>query len=386
MRSELNSMIVQKFKPDYKKATKIEKSQILNQLEDLTSIGRKHLIKLLSDKKPIFEISTQGRPSIYKEEVKGHIIELHWLMERISPKRMKEAMPLWLPFYKKHYGPLKENIEKELIQVSSSTIGRILKVYKDSTKGKSSTIANHKFKAMIPLKRLDEEVTKPGTVQADTVVHCGTALVGEYANTLTVTDIFTGWTENRACWTKDSKQIKKQIIDIEKTTPIIMKYFDTDCGSEFLNYRVMRHLEDRERPIKLRKARPYKKNDQCYVEQKNHTHVRNLFGYDRLEHECLISQMNKIYKDYWNPLHNYFLPTFKLEGKRRVGGKIKKKFETPKTPAQRLLEAKNYSGYMKNRVKHELGQLDPIELKRGLEKELKKFYRLLEQQRSSEAA
>ncbi len=253
-------------------------------------------------------------------------------------------------------------------------------------RGKSTTKVNHKFKNLIPLKRLDEKVTAPGTVQADTVAHCGTALLGSYANTLTVTDIFTGWTENRACWTKDSKQIKKQIIDIEKTTPIIMKYFDTDCGTEFLNYRVMRHLENRDRPIKLRKARPYKKNDQCYVEQKNHTHVRNLFGYDRLEHESLIYKMNHIFKKYWNPLHNYFLPTFKLEEKKRIGSKIYKKFEKPKTPAQRLLDSKGYSGFMKNRVKHELSNLDPIELKKGLEKELNNFYKLLDEENRKQAA
>lgn len=386
MRSELNAMIVKKFKPDYKKATKQEKSRLLNQLEELTQINRKHLIKLLGDRKAIISLHPQGRPKIYSDELKRHIIELHRLMERISPKRMKEAIPLWFDSYQRHYGPLSEETKKELLKVSSSTIGRILKFHRDSLSGQSATKVNHRLKAMIPLKRLDEEVTSPGTVQADTVAHCGTYLAGSFVSTLTVTDIFTGWTENRACRTKDSKEIKKAITDIEKTTPVIMKYFDTDCGSEFLNYRVMRHLENRERPIKLRKARPYKKNDQCYVEQKNHTHVRNLFGYDRLESEKLVSLMNKIYKKYWNPLHNYFLPSFKLESKERVGGKIKKYFEVPKTPAVRLLETRGYSGFMKNKVKHELSNLDPIELKMGLEKELKNFYKLLEQMRTTEAA
>jgi hypothetical protein len=111
----------------------------------------------------------------------------------------------------------------------------------------------------------------------------------------------------------------------------------------------MRHLEDRQRPIKLRKARPYKKNDQCYVEQKNNTHVRNLLGYDRIENESLVQVINNIYKKYWNPLHNYFLPSFKLEEKIREGGKIKKKFEKPKTPAQRILDIKGYSPYMKKK-------------------------------------
>jgi len=386
MRNELNSMIVQKFKPDYKKATKKEKSLILNQLEELTKMDRKHLIKLLRGRHPVTYSDVLGRPKIYSDEVYKHISELHRWMERISPKRMKEAIPLWLPFYEKHFGPLGNHTRKQLLKVSSSTIGRILKSLKDNMKGKSSTKVNYKLKNLIPLKRLDEVVTKPGTVQADTVAHCGTSLSGAFTNTLTVTDIFTGWTENRACWTKDSMEIKKAIIDIEKSTPIIMKYFDTDCGSEFLNYRVMRHLENRQRPIKLRKARPYKKNDQCYVEQKNHTHVRNIFGYDRLESESLVVVMNRIYKRYWNPLHNYFLPTFKLEEKKRIGSKIHKKFETPKTPAQRLIDSKGYSGYMKNKVKSELTGLDPIELKMGLEKELKIFYKLLDYERNKQAA
>tara|TARA_B100000212_G_C27365795_1_gene530297 strand:- start:703 stop:1842 length:1140 start_codon:yes stop_codon:yes gene_type:complete len=379
-------MIIQKFKPDYKKATKSEKSLILNQLEELTSLDRKHLIKLLRRKSIRADSETLGRPKTYTEEMYKHISKLHSLMERISPKRMKEAIPLWLPFYEMHYGVLPEQIRVKLLNISSSTIGRILKSIKDNMKGKSTTKVDYKLKNLIPLKRLDEVVNSPGTIQADTVAHCGTSLSGKYISTLTVTDIYTGWTENRACWTKDSLQIKNAITDIEKSTPIIMKYFDTDCGTEFLNYRVMSHLENRQRPIKLRKARPYKKNDQCYVEQKNHTHVRNIFGYDRLESESLVAVMNRIYKKYWNPLHNYFLPTFKLEDKKRIGSKVHKKFEKPKTPASRLLDSKGYSGYMKNRVKHELTTLDPIELKLGLEKELKIFYKLLEYERNKLAA
>lgn len=386
MRNELNSMIIQKFKPDYKKASKNQKSLILDQLQQLTTLDRKHLIKLLGSKNYSYINQNIGRPKTYAQDIYQHISKLHSLMERISPKRMKQAIPLWLPYYEKHFGTLSNETKQQLLQISSSTIGRILKSIKDSMRGKSTTKVNYKLKNMIPLKRLDEVVSKPGTVQADTVSHCGSCLSGKFVSTLTVTDIFTGWTENRACWTKDSSQIKKAIINIEKTTPIIMKYFDTDCGTEFLNYRVMRHLENRQSPIKLRKARPYKKNDQCYVEQKNHTHVRNLFGYDRLESEHLVSVMNNIYRKYWNPLHNYFLPSFKLEEKKRVGAKIHKRFEEPKTPAQRLLDSKGYSGYMKNKVKHELTTLDPIELKLELEKELKKFYKLLDYEREKLAA
>lgn len=270
-KKELNSMIVQKFKPDFKKASKVQKSALLDQLQELTRLDRKYLIKLLGGKRQSTQIHPQGRPKTYDKELWPYISKLHVLMERISPKRMKEAIPLWLPYDEKHFGVLSREAREQILKISSSTIGRILKSIKDEMRGKSTTKVNYKLKNLIPLKRLDEKVTGPGTVQADTVAHCGVSLSGKYVSTLTVTDIFTGWTENRTCWTKDSKEIARRIESIEKTTPIIMKYFDTDCGTDFLKYRVMRFLENRSRPIKLRKAHPYKKNDQCYVEQKNHT-------------------------------------------------------------------------------------------------------------------
>ena len=234
------------------------------------------------------------------------------------------------------------------------------------------------MKSLIPLKRLDETVKAPGTVQGDTVAHCGTSLMGTFAYTLTTVDLFSSWTENRALLSKESSQIKKKLFDIENTMPIPMKNFDTDCGSEFLNYRIMRYFSDRKKKVQMRRARPYKKNDQSYVEQRNFTHVRNLFGYERIESEELVERMNKIYKNYWNPLHNYFLPSFKLKEKVRKGSKIKKTFDEPKTPAKRLLEAKGFPSYWKETIKYNMKKLDPIQLKMALEKEMSLFYKQIE--------
>ena len=147
----------------------------------------------------------------------------------------------------------------------------------------------------------------------------------------------------------------------------------------------MRYFENRQRKVKMRRARPYKKNDQCYVEQRNFTHVRNLFGYDRLESPLLMEQMNRIYK-VWNRLHNFFLPSFKLKEKVRVGAKIKKIFDTPQTPAQRLLNSKGFSTYMKRRIKYELSGLDPVALKKELEEELSIFYKLVDYNKRRKAA
>ena len=389
MRNETNTIIIEKYRPDYKKASsRKEKSEILSILVKLTQLDRKYLLRVLSRKRPLISNKPIGRPKTYGEDVKDHIMKLHVLMEMISPKRMVVAIPLWLPYYEMHFGKLRKELKEQILNISSSTIGRILKAHRDVKRGRSSTRVNHKLKNRIPIKRLDETVTSPGTVQADTVAHCGGSLMGDFANTLTVTDVFSNWTENRACYTKGSMEIKRALIDIEKHTPIIIKNFDTDCGSEFLNYRIMRYFEKnhkRSRAVKMRRARPYKKNDQCYVEQKNNTHVRNLFGYDRVEDPLLIAIMNKIYKELWNPLNNYFLPSFKLKEKTRIGAKIKKTFEEPKTPAQRILEHKTYSSFMKKKIQFNLNQLDPIELKMKLEKELNIFYNLLDKEKRRSA-
>ena len=131
----------------------------------------------------------------------------------------------------------------------------------------------------------------------------------------------------------------------------------------------------------MRRSRPYKKNDQCYVEQKNYTHVRNLFAYDRLDDSDLVQLMNEIYRDYWNPLNNYFLPSFKLEKKIRIGGRIKKIYDRPRTPAQRILDYSRTAGDKKRKIQYDIARLDPIELKEGLEKKLTEFYTALKRVR-----
>ena len=379
MKQELNQAYLKHIRFIYKKATKSEKKVILDQAEYVTGLSRKRIIRIMSSKTTP-SVRPPGRPKLYTYDIEEHLLKLYTMMERICPKRMKEAIPIWIDSYEAHFGGLDELTREKLLDVSASTIGRILKRNEARLKGKSSTRVNHKIKQAIPIKRLDEEVTKPGTVQADTVAHCGNSLAGEFINTVTVTDIFTGWTENRASWTKHSDHIRPALEKIENAFPFEFRNFDTDCGSEFLNYKIMSYFErnkSRKYRVKMRRSRPYKKNDQCYVEQKNYTHVRNLFAYDRLDDFYLVALMNEIYEDYWNPFNNYFLPSFKLERKVRVGGRIKKYYDQPKTPAQRILDHQKTPSETKRKIRSDLVRLDPIELKQGLEEKLTEFYTAL---------
>lgn len=378
MQNELNEYYINLLKDKYRDANKKKKSEYLDEAEGFTKLCRKTIIKRLNQRlKKDQTLSGRGRPRKFDELI-PHLRMLKSLMGGISEKRIKAAIPIWLPFYREHFD-LKQNsrVEVKLRSVSASTIARLLK--RDlGLRGLSTTKTNKKMKILIPLKRLDEEVNKPGTIQADTVAHCGDCIAGKYANTVTAVDVYSGWTENRAIWTKEASGVVEAVKSMEASFPFLLKNFDTDCGTEFLNYTLMKHLEERPQPIKLRRSRPYKKNDQCYVEQKNFTHVRKLFKYNRIEQEDLIEMMNDIYENYWNPLHNYFIPSFKLESKERVNARIVKIHEIPKTPAQRIIDCKKAPRYVRTNIEAKRCSLDPIILKKELNKKLAIFTDRLE--------
>lgn len=305
-------------------------------------------------------------------------------MEQIGPRKMAAALPVWLSFYT---DPALSDSQRALLLVmSASTIDRLLKFIR-VRRGLSATRPGTYIKARIPISILDWNICKPGYIEGDTVAHCGDNLIGNFINSLTITDIFSTWTENRATWCKGSARIIEALRDLEKTLPFEWLGFGSDNGSEFLNYALDEFLIlGRARPISFTRSRPYKKNDQCYVEQKNWTHVRQLFGYDRLDERAMVDLMNEIYRDYWNPLLNFFIPTIKLINKTRVGAKMKKSYDKPKTPYSRLMESINLTDHQKVLLEHRYEKLNPFELKAGLEKKMKEFYELLKRAKERQKA
>jgi hypothetical protein len=289
---------------------------------------------------------------------------------------MTAAIPLWLP---KSPQPFPEEIRLKLGSISASTIDRLLRPYKGSKpKGLSGTKASH-LKGLIPLRTLDSKAKCPGIVNGDTVAHCGDNLSGDFMNSLTVVDLFSGWTLNRAIWKKDAPATLKQIKKIEAALPFNLLEYFSDNGNEFINHLLKDYLEKRQAPVHFSRTRAYKKNDGCYVEQKNYTHVRKIFGYQRIALPELVSLANEIYSVYWNPLQNFFTPSMKLISKERVGSKIIKRYEDPKTPYQRLIE----SGYLSNDQQRSLvkqyNNLNPFFLRRELDKKLKIFFQTIEE-------
>ncbi len=185
--------------------------------------------------------------------------------------------------------------------------------------------------------------------------------------------------------TKKGIKVQACFKDIEVDLPFKLLAINADSGSEFLNGPMLAFTKYGQR-IKYTRSRPYKKNDNCYVEQKNFTHVRELFGYDRLEDEKLVQQMNTIYKDCWNPLLNFFIPNMKIKEKVRIGGMIPKKYDEPQTAYTRLMNSQHVTEKQKEALREQKAKLNPFELKRNLEIKLKEFYEIQRKSNIREAA
>lgn len=374
MTTELKRHYLKRVRLRYHRGSKVQKSMILDEFCEVCEISRKHAIKVLNEDlrdhppKP-------GRKRVYGPDVDRHLRHLWECMGRLNSKKMKEAMPYWLKFYEE----ADDAMRGLLLKVSASTIDRHLAEFRETTRlrGLSSTSPSL-IKNKIPIKLIDENVNGPGFIEADTVAHCGTSLAGEFINTLTMTDLCSGWTENRAVWKKESRTVMGAIESIELSLPFYVKGFASDNGNEFLNHDLHSYFFNRKNRVDFVRRRPYKKNDNAHVEQKNWTHVRELFGYERFDYIKQVQMMNHIYQHLWNPLWNFFTPVMKLQSKTRVGGKIVKTWDKPKTPYHRLLDSGVLEVKQYRKLEKRYNELNPFKLKKELEKQLKWFFRVVE--------
>ena len=355
----------------YQRVGRRFKSKILDEFCAVCGYTRKYAIGLLS-RKPRRRQRKPGPRRRYDGQVLEPLKVIWLAAEQMCSKRLKAALPLWLPFYEQEHGPLVEAVRKKLLQISAASIDRLLKKERARYRGKGlcGTRPGGLLKHQIPIRTDNDDVDRPGFLEADTVAHCGNSLAGDFIWSITFTDIFCQWTENRATWNKGAEGVLGQVKDVEANLPFELLGFDVDNGSEFLCFHLWRYLLDRPRPVPLTRSRPYRKNDQAHVEQKNWTHVRQLLGYQRLEQPELVPLINELYRT-WGLLHNFFCPNLKLLSKTRKGAKTIRKYSPPQTPYQRLLESKHLSQEQKQKLQNRFQQLNPLQLKREIEQKLK---------------
>lgn len=355
------------------------RSRLIDEVCEQWGYSRKHAIKLLGAKAgwggdPSVR---KGRPPEYGEEV----VEVLWRIWKVSEqpcgKRLKALLPTWLPHYEAERGPLGRGLRRKVLSVSAAQIDRLLASRKAGSghRGRSGTKPGGLLKTQIPIRTDNWDINRPGFLEADTVAHCGGSLEGDFIWSVTYCDIHSGWTCNRAVWNKGAHGIVEATREVEAALPFELLGFDTDNGSEFLNWHLLRYFQDRPKTVGFTRSRPYKKNDNGHVEQKNWTHVRQLLGYHRLDEPDLLGPINALYRECWEPLHNHFLPSAKLETKSREGAKIKRRHDKPRTPCERLLACPQVDAATKRRLKAERAALNPFELHRRLEEGLRAILR-----------
>jgi hypothetical protein len=364
----------------YKRANRKEKSIILNELCNNCGYHRKHAIRALNTFKRFTKPKPKkrGKPPIYDKNAIMKPLKRIWLASNLPcSKRLKVILPLWLPSYEKEFGKLPRDSITALHAISAATIDRLLKPtrVKYKGRGRSTTKPGSLLKKQIPIKTEQWDESRPGFLEADTVAHCGESMAGMFAFTVDCVDIATTWTEQRAVWGKGETGVMKQIEDIEESLPFTLFGFDSDNGSEFLNYHLLRHFTERVRPVQFTRSRPYHKDDNAHIEQKNWTHVRQWLGYDRLDNPEVVPLMNDLYKSEWRLYHNFFMPSVKLLEKKRIASKTIKRYDSPKTPFQRVLESTHVSQSIKNSLRKEFEKLNPFKLKKAMEKKLAKIFK-----------
>ena len=361
-------------------ASKKEKTEIINEICTLFQYHRKAAIRHLNRARLPIRRSKRGPKPTYDPAVLVPILKRFWFAaDQPCGKRLSALIPNWLPFYIQEYGSIEEDVQKKLLTLSSASIDRLLKHTRIQLthKGRSGTKPGTLIKQHIPIKVEHWDDRKPGFMETDTVALCGQSLAGDFVWCITMTDIASGWTECRGTWNKGANGVLEQLKDIEASLPFPILGFDSDNGSEFLNWHLVRHYQDRKEPVQFTRSRPYKKNDNAHVEQKNWSHVRQLFGYDRFSNPELVPLMNDLLANEYSLLQNHFLPNAKLIDKKRINSSIKKKHDKPRTPYQRLIDSNELSNDIKLKLRLQHEQLNPFELKRNLEIKLKQIFGLI---------
>ena len=355
------------------------KSRLIEELMALCGYSRKHAIKVLNRRGAPRVLRQSGPKAVYEAEVRVVLKRLWFESDQLCGKRLKAALSEWLPHYETECGALAKSLKEKLERISAATIDRLLFAVraKARKKGRGGTKPGRWLKNQIPLQRNQWDKRRPGFMEADTVAHCGNSLEGDFIWSLCFTDLATGWTELRAVWNKGSHGVVEAVHEIEQRLLFPILGFDCDNGSEFLNHHLWRYFARRKEPVQFTRSRPYHKNDNAHVEQKNWTHVRCLLGYERLENPQLLGSINALYRDTWAPFHNHFCPSMKLTEKRREGARQIKRYDAPKTPYQRLLESDVLDEQKRAALEQQHAALNPFALKRQIEQGLKEIQRLV---------
>lgn len=352
---------------DYAKATKKGKSALLNEFVAATGVSRRTASELLI-RPPRGNASARGRPKRrYGPDVQAALETLWAVSGYLCSKRLIPGLESLIGMMEDHGEALwNEDTKLKLLTLSPATCDRLLKPTRKALapKGRCMTKPGSLLKSQIPIRTWsDQEETEPGYCEMDLVHHCDNDPSGEYLHTLTITDVLLGWTENEALRNRSETSVKLAVETIRSRMPYPIKGLDSDGGGEFINAIMLRYCQ--ESGILFTRSRPYKKNDQCKVEQKNWSVVRRNVGFNRYEGDDARRVLCAFYRVLRLQV-NFIQPSLKLMSKERVGARIRKRYDIAKTPCQRALEHPCVSQEAKDALQEQRSQVNPAHIAREI--------------------
>ncbi|HEX2647669.1 MAG TPA: DDE-type integrase/transposase/recombinase [Candidatus Dormibacteraeota bacterium] len=315
-----------------------ERSQILDQFCAVTSYNRKHAITVLRGRQ-LKPARRRRRARVYDGKVEEALKVLWETSDYICAERLQPFLPDLLQLLERH-GDLHVNdqVREKLGRISPATIKRLIRRFRGELLGRrlSTTKPGTLLRREVPVLISAWEEDRVGFLEMDLVAHCGDSTAGEYINTLSVIDLASGWSERVAIMGKSQKAVLAALRQIREQLPFELRGLHSDNGSEFLNGPLLDYC--RAQRIAFSRSRPYHKNDNAHVEQKNWSLVRKLIGYRRLDTRAQLDWLNALYEELLRPYNNCFQPVMKLIAKeRQPDGRIRKRYDVPQTPLQRVL-------------------------------------------------
>jgi hypothetical protein len=348
----------------YQQSDRPDKGRILDEFVSVTGLSRKHAMRALRQGLPDKAHAAQPRRRIYDDAVREALIMIWEASDRICGKRLKVLIPVLVEAVERHgHLQLAPEVRRHLLGMSAATIDRALRTIKQQAAGtrtKRRSVPSLSVRRSIPVRTFaDWDDPPPGFVEADLVAHGGPSARGSFIQTLVVTDIASGWTECAPLLFREQRLLTEVLSEIRKLLPFALLGFDTDNDSVFMNETVRDYCRHQE--IAFTRSRPYRKNDQAFVEQKNGAIVRHIVSYRRFEGIPAAAALFRLYASL-RLFVNFFQPSFKLAGKERQGALVRKHYHPPATPCQRLLQDSRVPAEVKAQLKEMFVTLDPIRL------------------------
>jgi hypothetical protein len=363
---------------EYRRSSKEQKTKLLNEARKRTRLNRKVLIRKLAHPRKA-AVRRAKRGASYGVEVVTALVEMWELFDYACGQRLAPALRTEVPRLRAS-GQLKcsDEVAGKLLKISPSTIDRLLQHEKQVQRirrprsGRTHPLLYQKIPVKVAAEWDTDEV---GNVQVDYVEHCGRSSGGQYIHTVSTVDIASGWWEGEPITARSQEATREALDEIRKRAPFRFREIHPDNDTGLINDLLWRYC--RRRRIKLSRSRPYKKNDNAWVEQRNWTHVRKVVGYRRFDTTAELAALRALYAAL-RLYRNFFQPTMKLKSKERVHGKIHRKYEPPKTPYQRLLESGQLNPAAERKLRKQYESLNVVQLRAEVEGLRNKLFDLVE--------